>query len=208
MDLGRVHLQERAQAFVGRIRHGAPSREWMVPRRERFLPRRCPGDDPGPWRNQAQCLQLRYDHHIDRNSTCTPPPSPTTTATRRPTALRPIAIDSIRSSGFGQRLAQFSSGDSRDPRRCLYPPWLFRGQNPQSSIGDGGLLPFAPDAHDQADKRELRSDPGVQYTLKWDNGNMTTCAGVPDSRPQGNLHRSTGLSISAREQQQQCSPGN
>ncbi len=50
------------------------------------------------------------------------------------------------------------------------------GQNPQSSIGDGGLLPFAPDAHNQADTKNFGLTPGSQYTLKWGNGNTTTCA--------------------------------
>ncbi|HEY2842388.1 MAG TPA: Tad domain-containing protein [Bryobacteraceae bacterium] len=51
------------------------------------------------------------------------------------------------------------------------------GQNPQSSVSDGGLLPFAPDAHNQADKKNFGLIPGSSYTLKWGNGNNTTCAG-------------------------------
>jgi Flp pilus assembly protein TadG len=51
------------------------------------------------------------------------------------------------------------------------------GQNPQSSVGNGGLLPFAPDAHNQADHQNFGFTLGSQYTLKWGNGNTTTCAG-------------------------------
>jgi len=59
------------------------------------------------------------------------------------------------------------------------------GQNPQSSITDGGLLPFAPDAHTPSDKVNFGLTPGSQYTLKWDNGNMTTCAGDLGFMPPG-----------------------
>jgi Flp pilus assembly protein TadG len=59
------------------------------------------------------------------------------------------------------------------------------GQNPQSSIGNGGLLPFAPDAHNQADTKNFGFTPGTQYTLKWGNGNNTTCAGDLSFTPPG-----------------------
>ena len=59
------------------------------------------------------------------------------------------------------------------------------GQNPQSSVGNGGLLPFAPDAHNQADTTNFGFTPGTQYTLKWDNGNTTICAGDAGFTPPG-----------------------
>jgi hypothetical protein len=59
------------------------------------------------------------------------------------------------------------------------------GQNPQSSIGNGGMLPFAPDAHNQADPQNFGLTPGTQYTLKWGNGNTTTCAGDAGFTPPG-----------------------
>ncbi len=57
------------------------------------------------------------------------------------------------------------------------------GQQPQSSIINGGLVPFSPDAHNAADKRNFGFTPGVQYTLKWGNGNTTTCAGDQGFNP-------------------------
>jgi Flp pilus assembly protein TadG len=59
------------------------------------------------------------------------------------------------------------------------------GQNPSSTVGDGGLLPFAPDAHNQADKVNFGLTPGSVYTLKWGNGNTTTCAGDAGFTPPG-----------------------
>jgi len=60
------------------------------------------------------------------------------------------------------------------------------GQNPTSTIANGGLLPFAPDAHNQSDHQNFGLTPGTQYTLKWDNGNHTTCAGDAGFSPPGN----------------------
>ena len=51
------------------------------------------------------------------------------------------------------------------------------GQRPMSGVSDGGLVPFSPDAHDPSDTRYFGLTPGLQYTLKWGNGNSTTCAG-------------------------------
>ena len=59
------------------------------------------------------------------------------------------------------------------------------GQKPQSSISNGGLLPFAPDAHNQADTQNFGLTSGMQYTLKWGNGNTTTCAGDAGFTPPG-----------------------
>ena len=60
------------------------------------------------------------------------------------------------------------------------------GQNPQSTLSYGGLMPFAPDAHNQSDKQNFGLTPGVQYSLKWDNHNTTTCAGDAGFTPPGN----------------------
>jgi hypothetical protein len=59
------------------------------------------------------------------------------------------------------------------------------GQNPQSSVSNGGLLPFVPDAHNQADTQNFGLTPGTEYTLKWGNGNTTTCAGDLGFTPPG-----------------------
>lgn len=59
------------------------------------------------------------------------------------------------------------------------------GQKAQSSISKGGMLPFAPDAHNQADTQNFGLTPGSQYTLKWANGNTTTCAGDAGFTPPG-----------------------
>jgi Flp pilus assembly protein TadG len=60
------------------------------------------------------------------------------------------------------------------------------GQEPQSTISSGGLLPFAPDAHDPADTRNFGFTPGSEYTLKWGNNNDSTCAGDAGFAPPGN----------------------
>jgi Flp pilus assembly protein TadG len=51
------------------------------------------------------------------------------------------------------------------------------GQQQASSVTSGGLEPFMPDAHNAADTKNFGFTPGVEYTLKWGNGNSTTCAG-------------------------------
>lgn len=59
------------------------------------------------------------------------------------------------------------------------------GQNPQSTIDNGRMLPFAPDAHNPADTHNFGLTPGTEYTLKWGNGNTTTCAGDLGFTPPG-----------------------
>ncbi len=59
------------------------------------------------------------------------------------------------------------------------------GQQAQSTLSNGGLLPFAPDAHNQSDTKNFGLTPGVEYTLKWGNGNTTTCAGDAGFTPPG-----------------------
>ena len=59
------------------------------------------------------------------------------------------------------------------------------GESPQSTIGNGGMLPFAPDAHNALDTTNFGLTPGAQYTLKWGNGNTTTCAGDAGFTPPG-----------------------
>jgi Flp pilus assembly protein TadG len=51
------------------------------------------------------------------------------------------------------------------------------GQKPQATAGNGGLAPFTPAAHNAADAKNFGLIPGGQYTLKWGNGNTTTCTG-------------------------------
>ena len=59
------------------------------------------------------------------------------------------------------------------------------GAQAQNSISNGGLVPFAPDAHNAADTKNFGLTPGTQYTLKWGNGNSTTCAGDLGFTPPG-----------------------
>src|SRR5579864_4251708 len=59
------------------------------------------------------------------------------------------------------------------------------GQNPQSTMPNGRLLPFAPDAHNVADTTNFGLTVGSSYTLKWGNGNTTTCAGDAGFTPPG-----------------------
>ena len=58
------------------------------------------------------------------------------------------------------------------------------GENPSTSLA-GNMLPFAPDAHNQADHMNFGLTPGTQYTLKWGNGNTTTCTGDAGFTPPG-----------------------
>ncbi len=51
------------------------------------------------------------------------------------------------------------------------------GQQATSSLTNGGLLPFAPDAHNQADTTNFGLLPGQSYALKWPNGGNSTCTG-------------------------------
>ncbi len=59
------------------------------------------------------------------------------------------------------------------------------GQQPQSTISNGGLVPFAPDAQNPSDTRNFGWTPGREYTLKWGNGNTTTCTGDLGFTPAG-----------------------
>jgi hypothetical protein len=59
------------------------------------------------------------------------------------------------------------------------------GQQEQNGVSNGGLVPFAPDAHNQADTKSFGFTPGSPYTLKWGNGNTTTCAGDAGFTPSG-----------------------
>ena len=59
------------------------------------------------------------------------------------------------------------------------------GQNPSSTVPNGRLLPFAPDAHNVADTTNFGLTVGSSYTLKWGNGNTTTCAGDAGFTPPG-----------------------
>lgn len=45
------------------------------------------------------------------------------------------------------------------------------------NFSDGGLVPFSVDAHSTDATSEFNLTRGTQYTLKWGNGNNTTCAG-------------------------------
>ena len=57
------------------------------------------------------------------------------------------------------------------------------GQKSSGGMTNGGLTPFAPDAHDTADTRNFGLTPGQRYTLKWDNGNTTSCQGDAGFNP-------------------------
>lgn len=62
------------------------------------------------------------------------------------------------------------------------------GQAPGGSIANGGLLPFAPDAHNIADTTNFGLTPGTEYSLKWPKNGNSPCAGdagfiVPGSPP-------------------------
>ncbi len=57
------------------------------------------------------------------------------------------------------------------------------GQQPQTDVTNGGLTPFAPDAHNANDTTFFGFTPGQEYTLKWGNGNTTTCGGDAGFNP-------------------------
>ncbi|HSR08561.1 MAG TPA: pilus assembly protein TadG-related protein [Bryobacteraceae bacterium] len=59
------------------------------------------------------------------------------------------------------------------------------GQQATSSLTNGGLLPFAPDAHSQADTTNFGLTPGTSYTLKWPNNGNSPCAGDAGFTPPG-----------------------
>lgn len=52
------------------------------------------------------------------------------------------------------------------------------GQQEQTAtFSKGGLVPVAPAAHNAADKKNFGLTPNTEYTLKWGNGDSTTCPG-------------------------------
>jgi Flp pilus assembly protein TadG len=52
------------------------------------------------------------------------------------------------------------------------------GQQEQTAtFSSGGLVPVAPAAHNAADTKNFGLTPNTEYTLKWGNGDSTTCAG-------------------------------
>jgi len=57
------------------------------------------------------------------------------------------------------------------------------GQQAQNSLTNGGLLPFAPDAHNQADLTNFGLTPGTEYALKWSNGGTSPCLGDNGAMP-------------------------
>jgi len=59
------------------------------------------------------------------------------------------------------------------------------GQQAISALTNGGLLPFAPDAHNQADTTNFGLTPGMSYTLKWPNSGNSPCAGDAAFYPPG-----------------------
>jgi hypothetical protein len=59
------------------------------------------------------------------------------------------------------------------------------GQQAGSTVSNGQELPFAPDAHNAADTQNFGLTSGQHYTLKWGNGNTTTCAGDAGFTPPG-----------------------
>ena len=61
-----------------------------------------------------------------------------------------------------------------------------------ATFSNGGLIPFSPDAHTPTDTKNFGLTPGVQYTLKWGNGNTTTCAGDAGFNP-GNAPSAHGF---------------
>jgi hypothetical protein len=63
------------------------------------------------------------------------------------------------------------------------------GQEATNTLTNGGLLPFAPDAINQADTTNFGMVPGMEYALKWPNGGSATCSGdngPPPFSPPGN----------------------
>ena len=57
------------------------------------------------------------------------------------------------------------------------------GQQGHSSITNGGLVPFSPAAHNANDTTNFGFVPGIYYTIKWGNGNSTSCAGDSGFNP-------------------------
>ena len=67
----------------------------------------------------------------------------------------------------------FGLGGKKEPQATATA-----GQMPSSSVGNGGLEPFMPDAHSPTDTQNFGFTPNVSFKLKCGNGNRnTTCAG-------------------------------
>jgi len=58
------------------------------------------------------------------------------------------------------------------------------GQQAQTTLS-GGMLPFAPDAHNAANTTNFGWTVGQSYTLKWGNGSTTNCGGDAGFTPPG-----------------------
>jgi hypothetical protein len=59
------------------------------------------------------------------------------------------------------------------------------GQNPQSTLSSGRVMPFAPDAHNVADTQNFGFTPGTEYALKWPKNGSNPCAGDAGFTPPG-----------------------
>jgi hypothetical protein len=60
------------------------------------------------------------------------------------------------------------------------------GQMALSTLTDGGVLPFAPDAINQSDTTNFGFTQGTEYSLKWPKSGGTTCGGdvgIPNFPP-------------------------
>ena len=57
------------------------------------------------------------------------------------------------------------------------------GQQAVTDVTNAGIVPFAPDAHNAADTTTFGFVPGQEYSLKWGNGNTTTCGGDAGFNP-------------------------
>jgi Flp pilus assembly protein TadG len=59
------------------------------------------------------------------------------------------------------------------------------GQNPQSTMSNGRVMPFAPDAHNVADTTNFGFTPGTEYSLKWPKNGPNPCGGDQGWTPPG-----------------------
>jgi hypothetical protein len=57
------------------------------------------------------------------------------------------------------------------------------GQQAVTDVTNAGIVPFAPDAHNAADTTNFGFVPGQEYSLKWGNGNTTSCGGDAGFNP-------------------------
>jgi Flp pilus assembly protein TadG len=56
-------------------------------------------------------------------------------------------------------------------------------QESTANFNNGGLVPVAPAAHNSTDTKTFGLTPNTEYTLKWGNGDTTTCAGDQGFNP-------------------------